>query len=116
MTGPQRPDSSTRLVWGLGPKPRPLLTNSAMSLRHCGSLMAAGRGRTVRRSQATGLPPGEPLNKAHSTDSRRKVAKIAKRHEELHREQLQRDQRRKRVGPKQTGKPKPAPTSRRKYP
>lgn len=50
------------------------------------------------------------------TDSRRKVANIAKRHEELHREQLQRDRRRKQAAPKQDSKPKPAPTSRRKYP
>jgi NAD(P)-dependent dehydrogenase (short-subunit alcohol dehydrogenase family) len=54
--------------------------------------------------------------RAQPTDSRRKVATIAKRHEELHREQLQRDQGRKRAAPKRDSKPKPAPTSRREYP
>lgn len=47
--------------------------------------------------------------------SRPKVAKIAKRHEELHREQLQRDRRRKGAA-KKTAKPRPAPTTNRNCP
>ena len=53
-------------------------------------------------------------SKAESkADGRSKVAKIAKRHEELHREQLRRD--RKHAG-KKTAKPRPAPTTSRNYP
>src|SRR4029453_2468503 len=97
--------------------PKSILRNDSLMLRfsYCnaqavglitevraGGNMKANRRTTALRSKAESKAAG-----------RSKVARIARRHEELHREQLRRD--RKHAG-KKTAKPRPAPTTSRSYP